>query len=100
MIMQLRKGKSVPINFLGESNVILDIPNIIGKTNHPCEKNIKLYDKFILQSSKENELILDPFVRTVGSCVLSCINNNRKCIAIDCDENFYKTTVARVEKMI
>lgn len=63
MIMQLRKGKSIPINTLGESNVITDIKNIIGKENHSCEKPIELYNRFILQSSKENEIILDPFVR-------------------------------------
>lgn len=85
MIIQLRKGKSIPINMLGECNIIYDIPNIIGKTNHPCEKPIDLYSRFILQSSKTNEVILDPFGGS-GSCVLSCIENNRKCICVEIDK--------------
>ena len=69
MIIQLRKGKSIPINKLGDSNVIYDIPNILGKTNHPCEKPIDLYSYFILQSSKENEIVLDLFARSWKLCI-------------------------------
>ncbi len=114
MIMQLRKGKSVPINRLGVSNliediepikntidyitedVIYDISNILHKTNHPTEKPIELFSRFILQSSKENEIVLDPFIGS-GSCALSCIENNRKCIGIEIDEKYYKRMIERVK---
>lgn len=68
MIIQLRKGKSIPINQLGASNVIYDIPNIIGKENHVCEKPVDLFSYFILQSSKENEIVLDIFSRSRKFC--------------------------------
>ena len=96
MIIQLRKGKCVPINLLGDSN-ITDIPNIIGKTNHPCEKPIELYSKFILQSSKENEIIFDPFAGA-GTCVLSCIENNRRCVCSEIDPKYYNRMVERVKE--
>ena len=57
MIIQLRKGKSIPINHLGASN-IMDIPNIIGKVNHPCEKPEILFSRLIIQSSKETLLLV------------------------------------------
>lgn len=95
MIIQLRKKKCVPINKLGASNIIADIPNIIGKTNHPTEKPVELFSRLILQSSKENEIILDPFAGA-GSCALSCIENNRKCVCIELDSKYYNKMVERV----
>lgn len=98
MIIQLRKGKCVPINKLGASNII-DIPNIIGKVNHPCEKPIELYSRLILQSSKENEIIFDPF-SGAGSCALSCIENNRCCVCSEIDPQYYNRMVERIEEII
>ncbi len=99
MIMQLRKGKSVPINKLGESNVITDIPNKIGHRAHPTEKPIELFSRFILQSSKENEIVLDLFCGS-GSCPLSCIKNNRRCIAVEIDKKFYDRMIERIKEVI
>ncbi len=98
MIIQLRKGKCVPINYLGDSNII-DIPNIIGKINHPTEKPISLYSKIILQSSKENEIVFDPFVGA-GTCALSCIENNRKCVCCEIDPKYYNRMIERVKEVI
>lgn len=98
MIIQLRKGKSVPINYLGASN-IMDIPNIIGKTNHPCEKPDILFSRLIIQSSKENEIIFDPFAGA-GTCALSSIEQNRKCVCCEIDPKYYNRMVERVKKVI
>lgn len=99
MIIQLRKGKCVPINSLGASNIITDIPNILGKTNHPTEKSIDLFSSAILQSSKENEIVFDPFAGA-GSCALSCIENNRKCVCSEIDPKYYNRMVERVEEVM
>lgn len=89
----------MPINKLGISNVITDIPNIVGKVNHPCEKPIELYSRFILQSSQPNEIVFDPFAGA-GTCALSCIENNRECICCDSDKKYYDRMVERVEEVI
>ena len=99
MIMQLRKGKSISINKLGESNVICDVLNKIGKREHPAQKPINLFSRFILQSSKENEIVLDPFVGS-GSCALSCIKNNRKFIGIEIDKKYYDRMIKKIEDVI
>lgn len=98
IIIQLRRGKCIPINSLGASNIITDIPNIIGKTNHPCEKNVDLYSRIILQSSKENEIIFDPFAGA-GTCALSCIENNRKCVCCEIDSKYYNRMVERIKEV-
>lgn len=99
MIIQLRKGKCVPINSLGASNIITDIPNILGKTNHPTEKPIDLFSRIILQSSKENEIIFDPFAGA-GTCALSCIENNRKCVCAELDPKYYNRMIERIEEVL
>ena len=98
MIIQLRKGKCVPINLLGDSN-IMNIPNIIGKVNHPCEKPDILFSRLIIQSSKENEIIFDPFAGA-GTCTLSCIENNRKCVCAELDPKYYNRMVERVKEVM
>ena len=101
MIIQLRKGKGkcVSINYLGASNIITDIPNIIGKVNHPCEKPDVLFSRLIIQSSKENEIIFDPFAGA-GTCALSYIENNRKCVCSEVDPKYYNRMVERIEEVI
>lgn len=96
MIIHLRRNKCIPVNKLGMSNVITDIPNIIGKVYHPTEKPIDLFSRLILQSSKENEIVFDPF-SGAGSCALSCIENNRRCISIEQDPTYFDTMVNRIE---
>ena len=85
-ILMLRKGKAKRINDLG-SKTLISIPNIIGKKLHPTEKPIALFEHLIKNSSKENDIILDPFS---GSCPLSvaCHNTKRNFICIDIDKDF------------
>ena len=58
------------------------------KGRHPCEKPEELISHIIAVSSKENDLVVDPFC---GSCVVpKCCNKmNRKCIAGDLDDTYF-----------
>ena len=78
--------KAKRINDLG-SKTLISVPNIIGKKLHPTEKPIALFEHLIKNSSKENDIILDPFS---GSCPLSvaCHNIKRNFICIDIDKDF------------
>lgn len=79
-IVLFRKGKARNINNMGTFQV-LEFANVEHKI-HPAQKPYDLIQCLILNSSSENELVLDPFA---GSCVVEevCKENNRKSICID-----------------
>ena len=56
-----------------------------NKTNHPHEKPVDLLEKIIKHSSKEGDLILDPFCGSGSTCKASN-NLNRKWIGIELDK--------------
>ncbi len=60
---------------------ILRVPSLKGssreKSGHPSQKPIRLIEYLILSSSKENDIILDPFLGSGTTAVASEINNRR-----------------------
>ncbi len=99
-ILFLRKGKGKRINNCGTSD-ILEVPNkktkVDGKNIHDTEKPVKLMEILIANSSKENEIILDPFMGS-GSTGVACKNLNRQFIGIELDENYFKIAKERIEE--
>jgi len=53
----------------------------------------------IENSSKENEIILDPFMG-VGSTMLASINTNRRYIGFELDEEYYNLANERIDKTV
>ena len=98
-IMFFRKGKAKKINNCGTSD-ILEVPNkktkINGKNIHDTEKPIDLMKILIENSSKENEIVLDPFMG-IGSTGVACINTNRNFIGIELDEKYFEIAKKRIE---
>ena len=94
-VLLLRKGRARRINNMGTSNC-LDIPNIIGKKQHPTEKPVNLMRVFVENSSNENEVVLDPFMG-VGGTGVACVETNRKFIGIEIDENYFNIANQRIE---
>ena len=91
-ILFFRKGKGIKINNCGTSD-ILNIPNKKskdenGKNLHDTEKPIELMQILIENSSKENDIVLDPF-SGIGATIKACINTNRNFIGIELDENYF-----------
>lgn len=96
MILMLRKGKAVPINNLGEKN-ILNVPNIKSGTKlHPTEKPAQLMQILIENSSNLGDIILDPFMGS-GSTGVACINTNRNFIGFELDEKYFNIAKERIE---
>jgi DNA modification methylase len=56
--------------------------------SHNTEKPVELMDIMILNSSNEGDLVLDPFMGS-GSVPKSCKKNNRKCIGIEIDKEYF-----------
>jgi len=86
LILVLDKGKP-KYNLKDFSDVQTCSYILHNKENHPHEKPIDLLTKMILHSSKEGDLILDPFCGT-GSTCKACEQNNRKWIGIELDERW------------
>lgn len=99
-ILFLRKGKFVRINNCGTSD-LLQFPNsktkgTDGKPIHPTEKPIDLMKVLIENSSKENEIVLDPFLGAGSTCIASK-ELKRDYIGIELDPQYYAVAVSRVD---
>jgi site-specific DNA-methyltransferase (adenine-specific) len=102
-ILFFRKGKGVKINNCGTSD-ILEVPNKKtkdkdGNNLHDTEKPIKLMEILIENSSKENDIVMDPFMG-VGSTGIACVNTNRNFIGVELDENYFNIAKERIENNI
>ena len=68
-----------------------------SKGIHPAQKPVELLERFIRVSSKENDLILDPFMGS-GSTGVACLNTNRNFIGIELDKNYFEIASDRLLK--
>ncbi|MGG3920334.1 site-specific DNA-methyltransferase [Geobacillus thermodenitrificans] len=119
-IIFFRKGKSVPIHNLGDSQYqdhtyeeddyyndneiweekVIECQNINGKDKlHPTQKPVKLLEKLILNSSSKGQLVFDPFMGS-GSTAIAAINTNRKFLGFEIDEKYYKVSQERIRNKI
>ena len=94
-ILFMSKGRTKQINNCGTSN-LLSISNMKNKNNdHPTEKPVELMEILIKNSSKEGDLVMDPFVG-VGATALACQNLNRNFIGCEIDKKYYDTAMERL----
>lgn len=98
-ILFFRKGKGVRINNCGTSD-ILSVKNIKSKGDdgqnlHDTEKPVELMQILIENSSKENSVVIDPFMG-IGSTGIACLNTNRKFIGIEIDNKYFSIAKSRL----
>ena len=97
-VLFFHKGKSFPINDLGSSQ-FLEYKNISGKNKlHPTQKPTDLINKLILNSTKENDIVLDPFAGS-SSTLISAIENNRQYLGFEIDSKYYNISLNRIMKL-
>ena len=63
---------------------------------HPTQKPIELPRKAILNSSKENDIVLDPFLGS-GTALLACEQTNRICYGMELDPAYIDVIIQRWE---
>ena len=63
--------------------------------NHPTVKPLEIIQNFIINSSLEGEIVLDPFIGS-GTTAVACINTNRNYIGFEIDERYYKIAEKRI----
>jgi DNA modification methylase len=65
---------------------------------HPCPKPPQLYEGFILKTTKEGEIVLDPFCGA-GTAPVIAKKLKRKWIGIDVDPTYVKRTKIRLKNL-
>lgn len=63
------------------------------------QKPLKLYERIIRASSNENDIVLDPFSGT-GTTAECCVNENRRFICFEQNEELIRLSHGRVEKAL
>lgn len=102
-ILFLRKGVFTKINNCGTSD-LLNYPNKKtkddnGKIIHPTEKPIELMRVLIENSSKENEIVFDPFMGVGTTCIASILSK-RQYLGVELDEKYFKISEERIKKIL
>ena len=65
---------------------------------HPSQKPIELFEKIIINSSKENDTVLDPFMGS-GTTAIACMRLNRQFIGCELNEKYFETAKNRLARM-
>ncbi|MBQ3989814.1 MAG: site-specific DNA-methyltransferase [Bacteroidales bacterium] len=63
---------------------------------HPTQKPIELFRHLLKASTKENDVVLDPFMGS-GTTAIACIREKRNFICIEKDPKFYDAAKKRIE---
>lgn len=100
-ILFFRKGRGIKINHCGTSD-ILSVPNNKlkgndGKNLHDTEKPVELMKILIDNSSKPNDVVLDPFMG-IGSAGIACKELDRQFIGIEIDPAYYQIASNRIKE--
>lgn len=64
---------------------------------HPTQKPVNLFRELILASTKEGDVILDPFIGS-GTTAIAAIRGNRHFIGCELDEGYFKIATERIRK--
>jgi len=70
-----------------------------GYINHPTPKPKHFIKEILKMFTKENDLILDPFIGS-GSTAVACLQLNRRFIGFEIEEKYYSIAVNRINKFL
>ena len=90
-----KKGAAKTINN-PSCKMVHKFNNPMGNKLHPTEKPVELMEMYVLNSSNEGDLVLDPFVGS-GSTAIACLKNSRRFIGSEIDMNYYNVAKERVD---
>jgi len=66
---------------------------------HPTQKPVKLLERIILASTREGDLVLDPFVGS-GTTAVAAVRHGRRSVGIDLEESYLAVAAKRIEDEI
>lgn len=70
-----------------------------GKTIHPTQKPVALFEYLIKTYTNEGETVLDNCMGS-GTTAIACINTNRNYIGFELDKEYYKLSNERINNHI
>ena len=76
---------------------MLEVPRPAASREHPTMKPVELVRRLIANSSREGDVVLDPFAGS-GSTLVAAALSGRRCIAVELDPVYCDVIVARIER--
>ena len=78
-------------------------PNIVkfartGNKLHPTQKPVELISYLVNKSSKENDIVYDPFMGS-GTTAEAAYDSNRNYIGSEIDETYYEISLTRIDRL-
>jgi len=70
-----------------------------GYIDHPTPKPKHFIKEILKMFTKENDLILDPFIGS-GATAVACFQLNRNFIGFEIEEKYYKIALDRINKFM
>ena len=67
--------------------------------NHPCPVPVKLMERIILMTTKEGDLVVDPFAGS-GTTAIACMNTNRRFIGFELSAMYSDMANDRIENNV
>lgn len=83
-------------NGMTEKDIIECLPEHY-KNIHPTQKPVRLLERLLNLTTKENDLVLDTFMGS-GSTGIACINLKRNFIGMEIDEEYFNIAKERIEQ--
>lgn len=77
-----------------KETTVWEIDRPIKSPEHPTMKPVELYERGINNSTKQGEIVLDPFSGS-GTCVIACERLSRKCRAVEIDPGYVAVAIQR-----
>ncbi len=68
-----------------------------GYIDHPTPKPKHFIKEILKMFTKDNDLILDPFIGS-GSTAMACLQLNRKFIGFEIEERYFQIAIKRIQK--
>lgn len=94
-------GYCKPNSYVDARTVFYQPINIKDKKKykHPTIKPLNIIETLIRNSSKEGEVVLDPFLGS-GTTAVAAINENRKYIGFELNEEFFNIAQNRIKEAL
>ena len=94
------KGKCFPESYEDAKTFYIAPINHKDKKEfgHPTIKPLDITEKIIRNSTREGQLVLDPFMGS-GTTGVAALNNNRNFLGIELDEGYFEIAKNRIESV-